>query len=390
MKWRYPYTVLLLCTLAFMTTMVARLAISPLVPAITDDFGVSNAAFGLALTLMWGAYALIQFPSGILGERFGERRVILSSLGITGLGSVLLAFSPTFEFFVLFVFLLGIGAGLHYTVATTFIANQFDEIGRAIGFHITGSPVAGLTAPIAAVAIASQFGWRAGVLLGAITAIPMFGLFLWRIHPTEPTKPNLQMRDRIEVGSVLELLSRPSIAYTTVLAILCAFVWQATASFLPTFFTERHGLSPALASVLFSVYFVVHGLTQPVLGSLSDRIGRDPTLALGMVAGTVGFGTLAIGQGRPVFFLGVLLVGVAMSWGSPLQSRYLDQFGPDEKSSGFGLVRTVYMTTGALGSVVVGFVADIVGWGVSFALLMVIMFVVFTAISVNAAFRLGL
>ena len=129
----YRYVVLMLCTLAFAATMVARLAISPVVPDVTSAFSVSRGAVGLALTGMWAAYALAQFPSGVLADRFGERRVILAAVGTTGAASVLLALAPTFAVFALTVVGLGVGAGLHYSVATTFIARQFDDVGRAIG-----------------------------------------------------------------------------------------------------------------------------------------------------------------------------------------------------------------------------------------------------------------
>ncbi|MFB1062760.1 MFS transporter [Natrinema sp. H-ect4] len=390
MNWRYQQTALLLCTFAFMATMAARLAISPLVPAITDDFAVSNAALGTALSLMWATYALTQFPSGIFGDRFGERRVILVALGLTAIASLLLAVSPSYEFFVLFTIVLGVGAGLHYTVATTYLTKQFANTGRAIGLHIAGGPVAGLVAPIAATLIAVRYGWRAGVLLGFFVAAPIFVLFAWRIRPTEPDRPEQPMRERAELGAMVELLSRPSIAYTTLLSFLCAFVWQATASFLPTFFAEGQGLSPAIASALFSLYFVVHGLTQPLMGGLSDRIGRDSAAIVTMSAGIVGYGLLVVAGSLPQFVAGVLFIGLAMSWGAPIQSRFMDLLGASERGTGFGLVRTAYMTTGATGSVVVGILADLYGWDVSFTLLAGIMILGLGILVANRLFRLGL
>ncbi len=373
-----------------MATMAARLAISPLVPAITDDFAVSNAALGTALSLMWGTYALTQFPSGILGDRFGERRVILVALGLTAIASVLLAVSPSYEFFVLFTIVLGVGAGLHYTVATTYLTKQFADTGRAIGLHIAGGPVAGLVAPVAATLIAVRYGWRAGVLLGFSVAAPIFVLFAWRIRPTEPDRPEQPMRERAELGAMFELLFRPSIAYTTLLSFLCAFVWQATASFLPTFFAEGQGLSPAIASALFSLYFVVHGLTQPLMGALSDRIGRDSAAIVTMSAGIAGYGLLVVAGSLPQFVAGVLFIGLAMSWGAPIQSRFMDLLGASERGTGFGLVRTAYMTTGATGSVVIGILADLYGWDVSFTLLAGIMILGLGILAANRIFRLGL
>lgn len=370
---QYRYVALTLCTLAFTATMVARLAISPLVPDITADFGVSKGAVGLALSGMWAAYALTQFPSGVLADRFGERSVILTAVGVTAAASLLLSLSPTFAIFALTVVVLGAGAGLHYSVATSFLARHFDQVGRAIGIHVSGGPLAGLATPVVAAAVGARYGWRTAMLLGATVAVPVFLLFWLRIHQTPPARPDLTMRSRFELEPLSELLARPEIRYTTLMAIGGAFCWQATASFLPAFLIEHHGRSVSMASVLFSMYFVVHGLTQPVLGALSDRMGRDGAAAIAFGTGVVGYGTLVAIPDGPAVFVAVPLVGVAMSWGAPVQSRFIDHLGESERAAGFGLVRTVYMLLGALGSVIVGGLADIAGWPVAFGLLVALL-----------------
>jgi len=388
-NWRYKHTALALCTLAFTATMVARLVISPLVPAITTRFGVTNATVGLALSGMWFAYALAQFPSGLLGDRYGERRVILTAVGATAVASVLIAAAPSIHVFALFTVALGAGAGLHYSVATTFLTRQFDDIGRAIGVHVAGGPIAGLAAPPLAALVGSRYGWRAGILLGTAVAVPVFALFAWRVRPTSPVNPNQPVGDRLALGPLRELLSRPSIQYTTALATMGAFSWQATASFLPTFLEVGGGLSTALSALLFSLYFVVHGSTQPMTGSLSDRIGRDATAMITMGSGVVGYGLLVaaarfdLGLAPAVAAVG--FVGVAMSWGAPVQSRFMDLLSDTERGAGFGLVRTVYMTLGASGSVVVGYVSDTAGWEAAFGLLAGVMAL---ALSVLVANRL--
>ena len=387
MNWRYKHTALALCTLAFTATMVARLVISPLVPAITTRFGVTNATVGLALSGMWLAYALAQFPSGLLGDRYGERRVILPAVGATAVASVLIATAPSIHVFALFTVVLGAGAGLHYSVATTFLTRQFDDIGRAIGVHVAGGPIAGLTAPPLAALVGSRYGWRTGILLGAVVAVPVLALFAWRVQPTSPVRPDQSVRDRFALGPLLELLSRPSIRYTTALATMGAFAWQATASFLPTFLEVGSGLSTALSALLFSLYFVVHGSTQPVTGSLSDRIGRDATAMVTMSSGVVGYGllvaTVRFDLGLAPTVLAVGFVGVAMSWGAPIQSRFMDLLSDTERGAGFGLVRTVYMTLGASGSVVVGVISDTAGWAPAFGLLAGVMALALSALLTN-------
>lgn len=369
MNWRYRNTVLLLSTLAFFATMVARLVISPAVPAITEGFDVSKSAVGFALTGMWMAYSLAQFPSGLLGDRFGERKIILTAVGLTAVASAFLTTSSSFAVFALFVVLLGAGAGLHYSVATSLITKQFDSIGRAIGIHVAGGPLAGLLAPIAAAYVISQYGWRPALFIGTIVALPVFAVFAMYVRPTAAQRPDQRILDRLEFGSLTELITRPSIAYTTALSIIGAFAWQSTASFLPAFLEEFQGYSPTLAGVGFSAYFVSHGLSQPAMGTLSDKYGRDVTVASTMFLGIFAYGLLIVGSSLATMAVAVLLLGVAMSWGAPLQSRYMDHLSEAERGAGFGLVRTVYMILGASGSAIVGTLADVFGWAVSFGVL---------------------
>jgi MFS family permease len=388
-NWRYRHTVLGLCTLAFASTMLARLVISPVVPDVTDGFGVSTGAVGLALSGMWAAYALTQFPSGILGDRFGERRVILAAVGITGCASLLLSLSPNFAVFAVLTVALGAGAGLHYSVATTLLTKEFDDIGRAIGVHVAGGPLAGLIAPVVATAVAAHYDRRAAIAVGAAVAVPVFVTFAWRIEPTPADRPDESMRERMAIRPLVALLSRPPIAFTTGVAFLGAFCWQATASFLPTFLVAFRGLPETSAGLLFSAYFVVNGLAQPTTGWVSDRVGRDGAATATMALGVVGYALLVAGP-QVALLPAVVCVGAAMTWGAPLQSRFFDCFEADERGAAFGLVRTAYMVLGATGSVVVGVLADVAGWTAAYGLLIGVMGLALAALLGNRTLHLGL
>ncbi|PSQ71568.1 MAG: MFS transporter, partial [Bacteroidetes bacterium QH_2_64_26] len=161
-------------------------------------------------------------------------------------------------------------------------------------------------------------------------------------------------------------LARPPIAWTLGLSVAGAFVWQATASFLPAFLIEYHGYSEPLAGLLFSVYFAVQGLGQPVLGSLSDRVDRYPAAALVLGLGGAGYTVLVVGVGEWMVGTGVVAAGVAMCWGAALLPKFMDHLDAEERSAGFGLIRSAYMVLGATGSMVTGAAADLLGWGPAF------------------------
>ena len=364
--WSRQGAVLGTCTLAFFATMAARLAISPVVPSIGEAFSVSNGAVGLALTGMWLGYALSQFPSGLLADRYGERRIILVAVGGTAVASALLALAPSYAVFLVGATALGTVAGLHYSVATSLLTRSVTRIGTAIGIHTAGAPVAGVLVPVTAGAVGAWMGWRWALALGVAFALPIVGLILAVVPSRPPVRPDQSIWDRLRIGPLLELLRRPPIGRTVILAAVGMFVWQATASFLHTFFVAYHGYSDATAGALFSGYFLVQGVTQPGVGALSDRVGRDWAASLAVGVGIVGYGLLVFGTGVWMAVGAVSLAGFSMSWGAAVMPKFMDHLGEHERSAGFGLVRTVYMVLGASGSVVAGFVADLFGWGVAF------------------------
>ena len=378
--------------LAFFVTYFARLAISPVVPFITAEFAVSNAAIGLALSGMWLAYGVSQFPSGILADRYGERPVILVAVGGTTAASLLLALAPVFPAFVFVAVLLGLVAGLHYAVATTLLSRTFDDLGTAVGIHSLGGPLAGLVAPVAAAWVGVRYGWRPGVALAALVGVPVFVAFAGRVRATEPRRPDEPMRERLRLGPLVELVGRPEVFVPLVVATLGTYVAQGLLSFLPTFLVDFRGYSPAAAGGVFSAFFLVRAGAQVGLGRLSDRIGRDAGIGAAFLAGALGLGGLVAvpalagtGASSTVgLAVAVVLAGLGSSFFSAIDPRFMDALGDAERGAAFGLIRTVYTVIGSAGSAGVGLVADLFGWGVSFAVIAGLSGVAFLVVVGNA------
>jgi predicted MFS family arabinose efflux permease len=370
-------------TLAFLVTSVGRLIFSPLVPFIVDDFGISNTAIGLSLTGMWFAFALAQFPSGVLAEKYGGKRIVLVSVGGTGLLCVAIWLTPIFPLFAAGVFLVGVTTGLHYSVATTMLSRLYDGTGRALGIHAIGAPIAGLLTPVAGTWLAITFDWRLAVLVAAAGTLPVFALVARRIRRREPSHPERPLRERVRPAYVRELLTRPSISFTLVVAAVLTFVVQGLYSFVPTFLVQFRDQDPALASVLFSAFFVVTIPGQIGLGKVSDAYGRDRTVAGSILVAGAGMALLLAGPHLLSAFAGVVLLALGTHCLPVVQARFYDHLSTAEQSSGFGLVRTTYMIVASLGSVTVGVLADLYGWGASFAALGCLLAAVFLALAGN-------
>jgi MFS family permease len=374
-RWGHRHTLLSACVGSYFGVRFAQVVVGPVVPAIVETFGVSRGTLGAALTGMWVVYALSQLPSGVLADRFGERGVVLVALGTTALAALGLAASPAFLPFGVGLVLLGVGAGIYYNPATALLAREFDPVGRAVGTHRIGGQAAGVAAPLAAAAVGLRYDWRTTVLVGVPLAVLAALLIARSIPPASPVRPGASIRDLFDPGDLASLLARPHARYTTFVATLVEFVGLATMAFLPALLLGHQGLPSRPANLLFAVFFATTALSQPLAGWLSDRLGRDRTLALQAAAGVLGFGALATGS-RLLVVPGVLLAGIAMSATPVVQSRMIDGLDESDQGAGFGVFRTVYLLLGASGTAVVGTAADVAGWAAAFGLLAVALAVV--------------
>jgi MFS family permease len=237
-----------------------------------------------------------------------------------GTGSLLLAFSPSVVVFGTLALLLGAGGGLYFTVGTMLVTDHFEDTGQALGIHSVGGPLAGLLFPIAAAYIGVRYGWRPAITLGAALAFPVFGLFVWRVNATKPGRPDVRMRERVNCQSLRAALTRQSVMRKIAIGVVGYFAWNGVASFFPTFLVEYADLTSGRASLLFGAIFALGALGNPVLGRLSETYPRDLVIAAAFLLQVVGFG-LHLGLGGLVpTVLGMVLLGIGISWPGVLNS----------------------------------------------------------------------
>jgi predicted MFS family arabinose efflux permease len=360
-------------TAAFFVTVMARLAVSPLVPDITAAFSVSKSEVGLALTGMYAVYALMQFPTGILIDYVGQRRVILVAMGGISLGCVAIGASPTFPLFAGATVALGGVCALYFVAGAGLLTSRFADTGRALGVHEMGASVAGLATPVVVTLVAATTNWRVAVAVPAVAALATMVAFHGIVPRSSVSRPEGGLRERVNLGVVRGLLRRPEVVFTTVLAMIGFFTWQAFASFFPTFLTEYYGATTAEAGFTFGLVFAITIVGAPGLGWVSDRTGRDTTLVASFFAGVTGYALYLLVGGLAAFVAGTVLLGVGLSWPGVVIARFMDHLERSEHGTEFGLLQTVLLLVSSLGSGVTGALADRAGWlsayGLSAALL---------------------
>ena len=100
-------------------------AAAALSPLVVEHYGVDLVDIGFLIGLYMGPGALIALPGGGLAARFGDRRIMLVSLGLMLAGGVLMALAPGWSGLVLGRVLAGIGGVTINIVMTKMVVDWF-------------------------------------------------------------------------------------------------------------------------------------------------------------------------------------------------------------------------------------------------------------------------
>ncbi|WP_254280440.1 MFS transporter [Haloarcula marina] len=353
-------TVLSLVALGWLLVLGTRLVVPAILPQIRTEFGITNATAGFAVTLIWLTYAIMQFPAGVLTDRVGERRLLLASLFVGSVSVLAFSVAPLFALFLGACVLFGAGTGLYGPPRVTILSRTYpDNDGGAIGLTFAAGNVGSAVLPLVVGWVSVAYGWRTGLrVLFPLFVLVFVGMWFYlRAAQTEPLgRPDdsfwralRRVAASINDSSVLVLGSATTVTL---------FVFQGFTAFFPTYLVAVKELPQATAATLFGAFFVTGIVVQPLSGGAADRFGYR-RLLLGLTSFTVlMLAVLPFVQGFwPLAALSVLL-GVR-SGIDPINNAFLVAMLPDDvQGSSFGLLRSLYLGFGAVGSYVVGLFAD--------------------------------
>ena len=104
------------------------------------------------------------------------------------------------------------------------------------------------------------------------------------------------------------------------------------------FYAEHFGASPATVGLLVSTYAFFQLLSGPILGRLSDRMGRRPLLLVSQIGTFLGFLLLAASNRLWMVFLSRIIDGSTAGNLSLAQAYIADVTRPEERAKSFALI----------------------------------------------------
>jgi MFS family permease len=321
-------------------------AITPLLPDLSEEFGLSKTGAGLlAAAFPLGTFAG-GLPGGVMAAKIGVRPTVLFGLVLMTLASVAIAFAPSIVTLDLARFLQGFGSAAGWAGAMAWVAGAAprEKRGQMLG-SVMGAAIAGaLLGPVIGV-LADLAGFEV-----VFCGVGVVGLVLiaWtlRVPGVKPLgdgslKGLFKSLSNAEVRTGLVLVTVPGLLFGTL-------------SVLGPLKLDEFGASAAAIGVTWLLAAGFEAVVTPFAGRISDRRGRLAPLLAGLVGGAITMAILpwpstAFGLAL-VIVLGSPVIGLLWAPAMAMLSDGAEHVGL-EQGLAFGLMNLTWATGQALGDV---------------------------------------
>lgn len=369
----------------------------PDLPAIKDEFGLSNTAAGFLASLTSLGVVIGAITLGVLGDALGKgvRRAWTwaGAVVVTIVASVATALVQTLGGLQFWRVIMGMGTGGMEPVNVAMVSEwwQKENRGFAVGTHHTGFPIGQFFGPLLIGAVLAAATWREVFLFIPLIAIPIMVLqiILARRHNLERVngwirergmtpaveEDELGARDVGETASSAFRSLRIAISNRNVLlAIAMTFCFLfaefGVDTFLTVYLNEEIGIPLAAAAIISGASGLTGWIGQVVWGTLSDGLGRKFSLGIVAVGWTVTVLSLMLITNATTAWLFLLGWGLFRNSPFPVVYSLLIDSVPDAASSGMGLMIGIALGVASLiSATAAGFVIDTYGYTVNYVFL---------------------
>lgn len=351
---------LLLLSVLSVITFLDRNAISIAGIEITCELGFTESQFGWILAAFTLSYGLFEIPTGLWGDRIGEKKILARVVLWWSLFTTLTGLAGGFASLFVIRFMFGAGEAGAYPNTAIAIRKWFtiEERGRAQAVIWMSSRIGGAITPLVVVPLQMQLGWRTTFYL--LGVIGLVWVIIWLFFYNTKEEAHAQ---KISSGSWQSIAHTKNFWFLMVMYYCYASGVFFFISWLPKYLYNGRGLSQEELAYSASLPFIFAAVGCLFGGALSDYLvkkigiiwGRRLVPLVGLtLSGLVML--LATTTGNATTAVVMLALGLAfMDFTAPVAWAVATGIGKEHSGAITGAMNTAGLLGGTVASLGIGY-----------------------------------
>lgn len=347
---------------AGLATFALLYCVQPLLPVLSQDFGISPATSSLSLSVSTVMLACGLLFTGPLSDTIGRKNVMVVSLMLAAICTVICAFMTSWNGILVMRAMMGLSLSGVAAVAMSYLSEEIHPsvLAFSMGLYISGNSIGGMSGRLVSGVLTDYFPWR--VAIGTIGVLALIAaITFWRILPeSRHFRPGSLRPKTLLLNSKLHWRDAG-----LPLLFLEGFLLMGAFVTLFNYIGYRLLAPPYLLSQavvgLLSVVYLTGSYSSPKAGALTARYGRGPVLSIAILLMLVGLGMTAL---SPLFaiFGGMMLFTAGFFAAHSVASSWIGQRARRAKGQASSMYLFSYYLGSSLAGTLGGFFWHSFGW----------------------------
>ena len=335
-------------------------------PAITSAMGLNTFQVSTLLAIRQGGFGAVNPGSGLFVDMVkGHWGLILTGcVLLASVSYVIVGASVNYGILLFAIVLVSVPGALWHLPSTASLSQRFpDRRGFAVAIHGLGSNIGNVVGPLLATALLGALvSWRHVFFIYSAPALVTVAFVWWTLNDIGRGGLDERRAINTQLREALALIKNPVVMTLVVVALLRGIGLDAIFAWSPFYLEEELEKSHLEAGFHYALLTGMGIVSAPLLGALSDRLGRKAVIVPGLLSASALTAIVVIsGNGFALIlvFAGMGLFSFALH--QTIQAAMLDIVDRGTEATAMGLLFGINGVVGGLSPFVGYLIIDNLG-----------------------------
>lgn len=264
---------------AGLATFALLYCVQPILPVLSQQFGISPATSSLSLSISTGLMALGLLVTGPLSDAIGRKSVMVTALMLAAICTLVSATMTSWHGILIMRALMGLSLSGVAAVGMTYLSEEMDArvVAFSMGLYISGNSIGGMSGRLLSGVLTDLFSWRLAVAVIGCFSLAS-ALMFWKILPASRHFRPITLRPRNLLINFRLHWRDPGLPWLFAEGFLLMGAFVTLFNYIGYRLLDAPWhLSQAVVGLL-SVVYLTGSWSSPKAGALTNRLGRGPVM----------------------------------------------------------------------------------------------------------------